>query len=119
MPPQCQQLLQSLEQATARLAGQHPGNVEQIRQALEERSLAIDAISGWIAAAGEALRPHSLELANHLVRDLEKGAEVQVRLALDREAVRLDLANLGRERHLLQRLGSSGDRKPYTIDQQG
>jgi hypothetical protein len=32
---------------------------------------------------------------------------------------RLDLANLGRERQLLQSLSSSSFRKPNTIDQQG
>ncbi len=119
MLPERQHLLRSLDQATARLASLHPGNVEQVQQALAERSLAIDAISAWIAAAGEALRPDSLELANHLVGDLERGAEILVRLALDREATRLDLARLDRERHLLQRLSGPGDTKPCMIDQQG
>jgi hypothetical protein len=111
--------LRSLEQATARLADLHPGDAEPVQRALAERSLAIDAISCRIAVAGEALRPDGLELANQLLRDLETGAEILLRLALDREVTRLDLANLGRERQLLQSLSSSTFRKPNTIDQQG
>lgn len=119
MPPEFKQLVRSLERATARLGDLYPRDAEQIRHALAERALAIQAISGWIATAGEALRPHRLELANQLARDLERGAEILLRLALDREATRLDLANLGRERQLLQSLSISTFRKPNTIDQQG
>ena len=119
MPPECQQLLRSLEQATARLADLHPQDVGEVQHALAERSRAIDAMAGWIAAEGQASRRPSPELAGHLDRDLEIGAEILVRLALDREATRLDLAKLGRERQILRSLSNTGTRKPTTIDQQG
>ena len=90
-----------------------------MQRALAKRSRAVDAISGWIAAAGEASRLDGLELANHLLQDLERGAEILLRLALDREVTRLNLANLGRERQLLQSLSSSSFRRAGTIDQQG
>jgi hypothetical protein len=116
---ECQQLLRSLERATARLADLRPQDAVEVQQAVEERERAIAAIVGWIAAEHEASRPVSPELANHLTRDLELGAGILVRMAIDRETTRLDLAKLGRELQMLRGLNNSSTAKPSTIDYQG
>lgn len=119
MTPECQQLLRSLERTTSHLADLGPRDTANVQQAVEERERAIAAIAGWIAAEHEASRPVSPELANHLTRDLELGAGILVRMAVDREAARLDLAKLGRELQMLRGLNNSNTAKPSTIDYQG
>jgi hypothetical protein len=111
--------LRSLDQATARLADLHPRDAAELQQALRDRQCAIADIADWIAAERQASRPVSPELANHLTRDLETGAGILVRLTLDREATRLDLANLGQELQILRGLNNSSTTKPNTIDYQG
>jgi hypothetical protein len=111
--------LRSLERATSRLADLHPRDAAEVRQAVAERESAIAAITGWIAAEHAASRPVSPELAKDLTRDLERGAAILLRLAIDREAARLELAKLGRELQILRRLNNSSAKKPNTIDYQG
>jgi len=113
----------SLERATARLANLPSRDAveaqQAAQQAIEERERAIEAIAGWIAAERQASRPVSPELAHHLTRDLEMGAGILVRVAVDREAARIGLAKLGRESQILRRLNNSGNTKTNTIDYQG
>ncbi len=87
-----------------------------MQQAVEERARAIEAVGGWIAAELEASRPVSPQLAIHLTRDLELGAGILVRMAIDRETTRLDLAKLGRELQILRGLNNSSPTKSRTID---
>lgn len=119
MKPECQQLLRSLERATAELADLRPQDAAEVQQAFEERDRAIEALAGWIAAEHKASRPVSPELANHLTRDLELGAGILVRMAIGREATRLDLAKLGRELQMLRSLSNPSHIKRNTIDCQG
>jgi hypothetical protein len=119
LTPECHQLLRSLERATTRLADLHPQDVAEAQQAFEDRARAIEAIAGWIAAEHQASRPVSPELADPLTRDLELGAGILVRLAIDREATRLGLAKLGRELQILRGLNNSSTTKPSTIDYEG
>lgn len=119
MPPECQQLLRSLEKATARLAGLDRNDMDQVQGALEERGRAIDAVQCWIAAEQQALRPVSPEMAGQLTRDLETGAGVLVRLALDRDATRLDLIALNRAQQVLRGLGEPSPSRPSAIDYRG
>jgi len=86
---------------------------------MEERECAIAAMAGWIAAEREAARPVNPELANHLTRDLELGAGILVRMAIDRQATRLDLAKLAGELQMLRGLNNSSSAKPSAIDYQG
>jgi len=117
--PECQQLVQSLGRATARLAGLPPRDAVEVQQAFEERQRAIAAIAGWIAAEREAPRPISPELAGHLIGDLDKGTGILVRMAITRETARLNLAKLGRELQILRGLKNSSAPKTSTIDCQG
>lgn len=119
MTPECQQLLQSLERATSRLADLNPRDADDVQRASEERERAIEAVAGWIAAEHEASRPVSPDLSTHLTRDLELGAGILVRMAIDREVTRLDLAKLGQDMQLLRSLNNSSTCKPSTIDCQG
>ena len=119
LSPECHELLQSLEHATARLARQDREDPRQLDRALCERKRALDAVTAWIAAEQRASRPVSTELASHLARDLESGAEILVRLALAREATRVELMSLGRELQMLQSLNTSAPLKPTAIDCQG
>lgn len=111
--------MRSLERSTAGLADLRPRDKAEIQQAFEERDRAIEAIAGWIAAEHKASRPASPELANHLTRDLELGAGIMVRMAIGREATRLDLAKLGRKLQMLRGLSNSSQIKRNTIDCQG
>jgi len=111
--------LRSLERATAELADLRPRDKAGIQQAFEERDRAIEAIAGWVAAEHKASRPVSPELANHLTRDLELGAGIMVRLAIGREATRLDLAKLGQKLQMLRSLSNSSQIKRNTINCQG
>jgi len=119
LTPECQQLVQSLERATARLADLPARDAVEAPQAFEERRQAIAAIAGWIAAEREASRPISPELAGHLIGDLDKGTGILVRMAISREAARLDLAKLVRELQVLRGLKNSSAPKTSTIDCQG
>jgi hypothetical protein len=119
LSPECQRLLESLERSTARLAGLHPRDVEEVERALAERSCAIEALAGWVAAERRASRPVIPELASHLTRDLETGAEILLQLALDREATRTDLLGLSRELQTLRGLSSPTPAKPNAVDYQG
>ena len=119
MPPECHQLLQSLETATAGLAGLDRDDMDQVQRALAERGLAIDAIQGWIASEQQALRPVSPKITEHLTRDLETGAEFLVRLALDRDATRIDLMTLDRDLQVLRGLGGASPAGPSVIDYRG
>jgi hypothetical protein len=111
--------LQSLERTTSRLADLLPREAAEVQRAVAERERAIAAIAGWIAAEREASRPVSPELVNHLNRNLELGAGILVRMAIDREATRLDLAKLGRELQMLRGLNNSSKKNTSTIDLQG
>jgi len=119
LTPECQQLVQSLERATARLADLPARDAVEAPQAFEERRQAIAAIAGWIAAEREASRPIGPELAGHLIGDLDKGTGILVRMAISREAARLDLAKLVRELQILRGLKNSSAPKTSTIDCQG
>jgi hypothetical protein len=119
LTPECQQLLRSLERATAGLADLHPREAATTQETFEERERAIKAIAGWIAAEHEASRPVSPELAQYLTRDLEQGDGILARITADRENTRLYLAKLGRELQVLRGLNNSSTTKPSTIDYQG
>jgi hypothetical protein len=119
LTPECQQLYRSLERATSRLADLRLRGAAEVQQAVGERERAIAAMAGWIAAERQALRPVSPELVNQLTRDLELGAGILVRMAVDRETTRLNLAKLGRELQMLRGLNNSSTAKPCTIDYQG
>jgi hypothetical protein len=119
LPANCQQLLRSLEQATARLASLDRNDTDQVQGALAERGRAIDAVQGWIAAERLALRPVRPEIAGQLTRDLEAGAGILVRLALDRDATRLDLMTLNRAQQVLRGPGDGSPSRPTAIDCRG
>jgi hypothetical protein len=119
LTPECQELLGSLENATARLASLDRTDMDQVQAALAERARAIDAVQGWIAAEQQALRPVSPELGGHLTRDFEAGAAILVRLALDRDAARLDLMALNRAQLMLRGLGGPAPVGPTAIDCRG
>ena len=90
-----------------------------MERTLAERSAAIEAVTGWVAAERLAARPVSPELASHLTRDLKTGAEILLHLALDREATRTDLLGLSRELQTLRGLCSSTPARSNAIDYQG
>jgi hypothetical protein len=119
LTPEARQHLEALEEATSRLAGLNRDCAEQVGQALEERARAVDAIAGWIAGEQQASRPVSPELASRLARDLERGADIVVRLTLDREAARLALAEVARGLQLLRGLRPVSPVRTNTIDCQG
>jgi len=119
LPPECHQLLQSLETATAGLAVLDREDMDHVQRALVERARAINAVQDWITAEQRALRPVSPELVGRLTRDLETGAEFLVRLALDRDAIRLDLMALNRGLQLLRCLGGPSPARPNAIDYRG
>jgi len=119
LPPECQQLLRSLEKATGQLASLDRNDMDQVQHGLEERARAIDALQGWIAAEQRASRPVSPEIAGQLTRDLEAGAGILVRLALDRDATRLDLMAVNRAQQVLRGLGSPSPARPTAIDCRG
>ncbi len=104
MSLECFELMQSLERATARLAGLNPEDFEQVGRAMRERRLAIEAMGSWVAAECQASRPVSPDLIIQLNRALEKGADTLVRLALIRQATLKDLQNVRRELQLLHGL---------------
>jgi hypothetical protein len=79
----------------------------------------MEALTQWIAAEQRASRPVSPQLASHLAKDLETGAGILVRLALDRESARMDLVALGRQVQMLRGLVAPPPAKPATIDYQG
>ncbi|MBZ5591357.1 MAG: hypothetical protein LAP39_03910 [Acidobacteriia bacterium] len=119
LPPECRQRLEALEGATARLAGLNRDCTEQVERALEERARAVDAMVGWIAAEQTVAHPLSQELANRLASDLERGADILIRLSLDRDAARLALAEVDRGLQMLRELKRSAPAKPSMIDCQG
>ena len=119
MPPECEQLLRTLERATARLADPGPLDAADRQQGFEEREQAIAALVGWIAAEQAASRPVSPELASRLSIDIEAGTGILVRMAIDREAIRVDLAECGRDLQVLRGLKNSSAPKPQTIDCRG
>jgi len=119
LPPECRQRLEALEQATARLAAVNRHHRERTERALRERARAVAAMAGWIAAEQRASRPLSPELASRLANELERGADILVRLSLDREATRLALAEVARGLHLLRGLHNGTPPKPNLIDCQG
>jgi len=116
---ECQQLLRSLERATARLAALNPEDFEQVARALEERHQAVRAMAAWIAAEQSCSRPASPDLAVHLKRDLGRGADVLVRLKLARAATVRDLKSLRGELQLLHSLGGRAGSAPSVIDCRG
>jgi hypothetical protein len=111
--------LRSLEKTTATLASLDPNDMDQVQGALAERGRAIEAVQGWIAAERQALRPVSPEMADHLTRDLEVGAGILVRLALERDATRLDLMAVNRAQQMLRGLGGPAPVGPTAIDCRG
>jgi len=119
LPPECEQLLRSLERATARMAVPGPLDGADRQQGFEQREQAIAALVGWIAAEQAASRPVSPELANRLSIDLETGTGILVRMAIDREAIRLDMAECGRDLQVLRGLKNSSAPKPQSIDCRG
>ena len=119
LSPEGRQHLEALEEATSRLAGLHRDRAEQVGQALDERARAVAAITGWIAGERRAARPLDGELESRLAHDLERGADVLVRLSLDREAARLALAEVARGLQLLRGLKPVSPVKSNIIDCQG
>lgn len=119
LSPECRKRLEALERATARLAGVNRERAEQVEQALEERAQAVDAVVGWIAGEQQAARPVHTEMAGRLASDLERGADVMVRLSLDRDAARLALAEVNRGLQTLRGLKPSALAKPNIIDCRG
>lgn len=93
--------------------------MDQVQGALAERARAIDAIHDWIAAEQQALRPVRPEIVGELTRDLDTGAGILVRLALDRDATRLDLMALNRALQMLRGLGDPFPSRPTAIDCRG
>lgn len=119
LPPECREPLEALEQATARLAGLFRDPTGQADRALRERARAAAALARWIEGEQKASRPLSQELAARLARDLERAADIQVRLALDRDAARLALAEVTRGLQILRGLKRSVPQKLNTIDCRG
>jgi hypothetical protein len=101
LPPEIQELVQSLTHTTAQLARVERGAACQMERALAERTRAIDAIRRWIAREPAAAREVSAELARQLTRDLDKGTQTLLRLAMDREVMRSDRMALDRQLQLL------------------
>lgn len=93
--------------------------MDQVQRVLEERTRAIDAVQRWIGAEQQNSRPVSAEIAGQLTRDLETGAAILVRLALDRDATRLDLMALNRAQQVLRSLGDPSRARPAAIDYRG
>ena len=93
--------------------------MDQVQDGLEDRARAIDAVRSWITAERQSSRPVSPELAVQLTRDLEAGAGILVRLALDRDATRLELMALNRPQQVLRGLGDRSPSKPTAIDCRG
>ena len=119
MPPECQQLLRSLEKATVRLASLDRDDMDQVPAALADRARAIDALQRWIAAEQQNSRTVSAEITGQLTRDMEAGAGILVRLALDRDAIRVDLMALNRAQQVLRSLGDPSRARPAAIDYRG
>jgi hypothetical protein len=119
LSPECRQLVQALERATARLACVDPERAGPLQQALAERARAVDAVARWVAEQREVSRPISRELAERLARDLQAGTDVLVRLALARDAARLDLMRAGQQLRMLRALRKSPSSIPGAIDCQG
>jgi hypothetical protein len=119
LPAECHALLQSLADTTARLAALDGANAMQVERALTERARAIEAIASWMAAERRASRPVSPELAEPLAHDLESGAQILVRLAMDRDSTRLGLTRLSRELQMLRGLSVPATSRPPSIDYEG
>ena len=111
--------MQALDQATARLAGLNRHDAGEVEQALAARLRAIEALTQWIAAEQQASQPVSSLVASHLMKNLATGAEILLRMVLDREATRTHLMLLGRKMQMLRGLARSHPAKPSTIDCQG
>jgi len=119
LPPECLQRLEDLEQATVRLAGVNRVHREEFGRALQARARAVEALALWIAGEPRASRPISTELTVRMTKDLERGADILVRLSLDREAARLGLAEVARGLQMLRGLQPCAPAKPNIIDCQG
>jgi len=116
LPPECERLVEALDRATAWLAGLDRHDAGQVEHALAERLDAIEALTQWIAAEQQASRPVNPRLAAHLTKDLEAGAEILLRLALDREVTRADILDLNRELQMLRGLTGAPPTRLFTID---
>jgi hypothetical protein len=119
LAPECHELLRALDRATARLAGISRHIAGEVEHALAERLHAIEALTEWIRAEQQASHPVSPEVVDHLTRNIETGARILVRLALDRDATRIDLMALSHELQMLRGLSGPTTAKPTTIDCQG
>lgn len=111
-----EQLLERLEETTARLARMNPEDFEELGRALGARQQAVEALTHAIVPGPPADRE---ELAARLQADFDRAADVLVRLRLAR-ASRVDgLRKLSRERHLLQSLDRTGGPAPARVDYKG
>ncbi len=119
MPPECQELLQSLAHTTALLARLQREDPRQVGPALAERARAIDAVRRWMAAELVASRPLGAELAAQLTSDLENGTRILLRRVLAREVTRGDLRSVDRELRMLRNLQDSSARKPVSLNCRG
>lgn len=119
LPSECEALLDSLKQATARLAGLDPTDSGAIAHALSLRSRTLDGmmvwLGGWVPPSQLAVQ----ELAVRLHQSLEGGAQTLLRLTLAREANRVSLAGLNRELQILRSLGNTPFPKSVEVDCQG
>ena len=111
-----EQLLERLEETTARLARMNPEDFEELGRALGARELAVEALTHAIAPGPPAGRE---ELAARLQADFDRAADVLVRLRLVRASRLEGLRKLSRERHLLQSLTRAGGPGPALVDCQG
>jgi hypothetical protein len=119
MPPEYQELLQSLAHTTARLARLQRDDPRQVGPALEERARAIDAVRRWMAAEPVASRPLGAELAAQLTSDLENGTQILLRRVMAREVTRGDLRSVDRELRMLRNLQDSSPSKPVSLNCRG
>jgi len=119
LPDDCRNLLEALEQVTARITACNRELRDELTAAISERARAIEALSLWIVANPAISQTVRAELASRLTRDLDRGSEILVRLSLDRDAARLGLAEVARGLHMLRGLDgatSQPTRQPTRID---
>ena len=119
LPSECEDLLDSLKQATARLAGLDPSDSGEIADALSIRSRALDGLMVWLGGWVPPSQPAVQELAARLNQSLETGAGTLVRLTLAREATRVSLAGLNRDLHVLRSLVNVRSPRSLEVDCQG
>jgi hypothetical protein len=104
MSPECQDLLRTLADTTARLDRLEREDGIEIGPALRERGCAIDAIRGWAAREGEAGRPASAEVQAALASHRDQGVQILIRRVRARETARVNLMRVSRELQLLRGL---------------